>query len=71
MAAQIQSLTRRFKHGDVILSDPDFGMSPDAVLDFYAAQYPELATASFETVEEDLDNGQLTYVVKKKYDTKG
>lgn len=34
------------KNGKVTLADPDPSMTPDQVMQFYSATYPELVTAS-------------------------
>lgn len=41
-------LKRVFKYNGLTLADPDASMAPGQVAAFYAAQYPELATAVVE-----------------------
>jgi PRTRC genetic system protein C len=51
MAVEIEAARRRFKHGDVLLEDPGEILSPEEVMEFFSAQYPELTNASIGTPE--------------------
>ena len=48
MTMKTITLTRKFTYNSVTLPDPNVGMSPDAVKEFYALQYPELNNALLE-----------------------
>lgn len=61
MAVSISTLKRVFVFGDNILPDPDAILSPAEVLDFYSSKYPELATGSIKSIEEE--NGELVHKV--------
>jgi PRTRC genetic system protein C len=45
---KIATLERKFKYNSITLPDPNQALSPDAVREFYSAQYPELASAAME-----------------------
>ena len=62
-------LKRVFKHGDIILEDPNSSISKDDVLDFYSNQYPELTNAHVTgpTVIDD----KLQYEFSTSVGTKG
>jgi PRTRC genetic system protein C len=45
---KVATLERKFKYNSITLPDPSQSLSPDAVREFYAAQYPELASAATE-----------------------
>lgn len=45
---KIATLVRKFKYNSISLPDPNPALSPDAVREFYSAQYPELASAAME-----------------------
>ena len=59
---------RIFMHGDNRLPDPDPTKTPQEVRDFYAAQYPELTTATYAFKTE---GGKDVYTFKKSVGTKG
>ena len=65
-----QLLVRRFKIGATLLDDPDPDLSPQQVLDLYAANYPFLAGC---TVDEGAPDGDvLVYRPRKpEVTTKG
>jgi len=54
---KIAKLERKFKYNSITLPDPNIGLSPDAVREFYSAQYPELASAM---VEGPVTNGNAS-----------
>lgn len=66
-------LERKFlmmdKGTDVILTDPDNGLSPEAVLNFYSNTYPILTTATISgpTIKDDA----VCYEFKTTIGTKG
>jgi PRTRC genetic system protein C len=45
---EVTRLTRTFTYNGATLPDPDPQMPVDMVKEFYATQYPELATAGVE-----------------------
>lgn len=62
LATQLQrKFTFKSKNQDVSLPDPDPGMSPEAVLNFYSNQYPELTTAKIEGPEIKDDTVQFKF----------
>lgn len=69
MALNIQGLKRVFKYQGRELQDPGAGMSPDEVMHFYSATYPELTTSSVHgpKIEKDC----ATYEFKTTVGTKG
>ena len=73
MALEIRDLEREFtfkKNGtDIKLPDPNPDLSPDEVLQFHSAQYPELTTASLEGPK--VDGNKSIYTVKTTVGTKG
>ena len=64
-----QAMPREFHYNGQKLPDPDPNLSPERVKAFYAAQYPELATAVLEgpTVKD----GVLAYTASRAVGTKG
>lgn len=66
-------LERKFKiqdkGQDITLADPDGGLSPEAVLNFYSNTYPVLTTATIAgpTIEDD----SVLYEFKTTIGTKG
>ena len=66
---QTKPVTRAFKVGNRVLPDPNPNLTPEAVKDLYAAQYPELASAAVEGPE--LRNGQQVYTLARQVGTKG
>lgn len=65
----VSPLTRVFQYNGVELADIDPVSSPATVKDFYAAMYPELATAEVEGPETKGD--KLIYKFKRSAGTKG
>lgn len=61
---------RIFMHGDKRLPDPDPSMTPQAVREHYAGQYPELTTAT-HAFSLGKDGKPDTYTFKKSAGTKG
>lgn len=66
--AKATALTRSFAYGNHNLPDPGADRSPDEVRQFYAARFPELATA---TVSEELHGTTVRYEFKRMYGEKG
>jgi PRTRC genetic system protein C len=66
----IETAKRIFKHGDDILTDPDAGMQPDEVREYYANARPELTNGSIEGPEID-DDGNAVYTFKEHVGKKG
>ncbi|CAM3906920.1 PRTRC system protein C [Deinococcus frigens] len=68
----IASTARRaFKHGSVVLTDPNPDMTPEQVKTFYATQHPELLNAGVGSPETDLKAGTVTYTFVANYGRKG
>jgi len=65
---KIEKINREFSYNGVKLADPDLGMTPEGVRDFYSAMYPEIITATIEGPEER--NGKLVYTFRKAVGTK-
>jgi len=61
--------TYKAKAKDITLEDPDGALSPETVLNFYTATYPELITASIEGPEIKVD--ALHYRFVSTIGTKG
>lgn len=51
------------------LSDPNTGLSPEAVLNFYSNTYPILTTATIDGPK--IDNDAVVYIFKSTIGTKG
>ncbi len=73
MPIKKESLKREFtieqKSGKVSLPDPDPNMTPDQVMQFYSATYPELVTASCHGPVYQGES--MTYSFKTTVGTKG
>lgn len=69
MALIKQSLPRVFKYGKIKLADPDPGMAPKDVLNFYSGTYPELTNASLEGPK--IVDDKAVYEFGKTVGTKG
>lgn len=54
---------------NLVLTDPDNNLSPEAVLNFYANTYPELTTAKIAGGE--INNDRLEYQFESVMGTKG
>ena len=61
MALTVSKMTRVFQYLGVRLPDPNPAMSVDDVKAFYAAQYPELATAVVNGPEAAGDKMRYTF----------
>lgn len=61
MALTVAKMTRTFDFLGVRLPDPNPSMSVDDVKAFYAAQYPELATAVVNGPEASGDKMRYTF----------
>ena len=59
--AQHKELKRVFIHGKNELPDPNPGWTPEKVMDFYSAQYPELTTANVGSREIKDDKMHITF----------
>lgn len=55
----MSSVRRRFLWGAQVLDDPDPGMTPEQVRDYYAEMWPELTTAAVEIKDEA--SGEVTF----------
>jgi PRTRC genetic system protein C len=70
MALDVQTLTREFKHGSLVLQDPDPKMTAEQVKDFYATTlYTELTNAAIEGPEQK--GNKLAYEFRRAVGTKG
>jgi len=69
MALNIQNYKRVFKHGAIVLSDPNPDMSPEEVMNFYSNQYPELTTSNVHGPK--IEGGEAEYEFKTTVGTKG
>lgn len=64
-----KTLSRIFKHGSIVLPDPNPSLSASEVRDSYASTYPELATALIKG--PDYGEGTETYTFKEAIGAKG
>jgi len=62
-------LRREFSFNGVKLGDPSNSMSPEEVRQFYAAQYPDITTASITGPETDGE--KLIYRFERAIGAKG
>lgn len=60
-----------FKDGkqDIVLTDPDPGWNPEAVLNFYSANYPILTTSKITGPE--INDDKMVYKFESVIGTKG
>ena len=65
----IKQLPRVFMHSGRELSDIDPKLSPEAVMDIYVNQYPELLNAKISNPE--IKNDKAVYTFSKSLGTKG
>lgn len=70
MALNVTGMKRVFKHGTRELEDPDKNMSPEEVMQFYSATYPELTTSNVHGPKVD-DHNRAVYEFKTTVGTKG
>ena len=70
MALNVTGMKRVFKFGTRELKDPDKNMTPDEVMQFYSATYPELTTSNVHGPKVD-DNQRAVYEFKTTIGTKG
>jgi PRTRC genetic system protein C len=68
MTIEVNEIKRVFRYNGIALPDIP-GMTPQAVRDFYSAQYPELVSAEVEPGE--LRDGQREFTFRKAVGTKG
>lgn len=69
MGLSVTEGKRIFKFDDRQLADPDPGMTADAVLNFYSAQFPELTTSTVSGPK--MEDGHAVYKFKTTVGTKG
>ena len=62
-------LSREFSYNGVKLPDPNPGMTPEEVRQFYATQYPDITTASI--TGPDAEGEQLRYSFARAIGAKG
>ena len=62
-------LSREFNYNGVRLPDPNPSMTPEEVRQFYAAQYPDITTASITGPETESD--RLRYSFTRAIGSKG
>ena len=62
-------LSREFSYNGVKLPDPNPGMTPEEVRQFYATQYPDITTASITGPEAEGD--KLRYSFARAIGAKG
>lgn len=71
MSLQLEIATRVFKYDDLVLTDPDTGMTPEEVLEFYKDVYPELTAGSVGGPELSEDGEAVTYTFERHVGKKG
>jgi len=69
MSLNITGMKRVFKYGARELEDPGKGMTPDEVMQFYSATYPELTTSNVHGPK--IDGNKAVYEFKTTVGTKG
>lgn len=69
MALNVTGMKRVFKFGSRELEDPNKNMSPDEVMQFYSATYPELTTSNVHGPK--MDGDKAVYEFKTTVGTKG
>lgn len=69
MSLTVTTAERVFTYNGTTLPDPAPGMPAEQVRDFYAQQYPDLATAAITGPETK--DGKLTYTFTRAVGTKG
>ena len=69
MALNVTGMKRVFKFGSRELDDPNKSMSPDEVMQFYSATYPELTTSNVHGPK--IDGDKAVYEFKTTVGTKG
>lgn len=69
MALNVTGMKRVFKFGRRELEDPNKNMSPDEVMQFYSATYPELTTSNVHGPK--MDGDKAVYEFKTTVGTKG
>ncbi len=70
MALNVTGMKRVFKFGTRELEDPGKNMTPDEVMQFYSATYPELTTSNVHGPKVD-DKQRAVYEFKTTVGTKG
>ena len=66
MALQTESLKRVFNYKGEELQDPNLGLTPAEVLDFYSDKYPELVNATMSGPNISEHKAEFTFEVKFK-----
>lgn len=69
MPIETTKVERVFSYNGIKLADPHVDMSPDAVREHYAAQYPELTNAA--VADPVLKDGKHLYAFIRSVGTKG
>ncbi|MGM9779253.1 MAG: PRTRC system protein C [Prevotella sp.] len=69
MALNVTGMKRVFKFGSRELEDPNKNMTPDEVMQFYSATYPELTTSNVHGPKMEVD--KAVYEFKTTVGTKG
>lgn len=69
MAVKSTVLERKFSYTSITLNDPSPTMSPEEVMGFYSAQFPELLTAVVEG--PTTKNGVSVYTFTRAAGSKG
>ena len=69
MALNVTGMKRVFKFGSRELEDPNKNMSPDEVMQFYSATYPELTTSTVHGPK--MEGDKAVYEFKTTVGTKG
>ena len=60
MSVTVETAGRKFKHGAMVLDDPDTSMSTEQVLEYFALTYPDLNNATVGEPQVD-DEGVAHY----------
>ena len=69
MTLNVTGMKRVFKFGSRELEDPNKNMSPDEVMQFYSATYPELTTSNVHGPK--MEGDKAVYEFKTTVGTKG
>ncbi len=69
MALNVTGMKRVFKYGNRTLEDPSKNMTPDEVMQFYSATYPELTTSNVHGPK--MEGDKAVYEFKTTVGTKG
>jgi len=69
MAVTSKQLVREFKYNKEVLLDIDPSLSPEAIMEIYSNQHPELLNAS--VTGPKIENDKAVYEFSKNLGTKG